>query len=441
MTKLAIITTEYLKNFTERSLAETGLSLNYELYIYSSFSDITKVYGAIPDKIRGVVTSGRFAAETIRRARPGDSRAIVSFDADDAGIYWLLMQLMRSKNFDPARVYIDFFDVMGINLEEFIRQPPKTTISDQLDLYMEGMTLDRLMQVEEFCTSRHCELWRKGKADILITKFSSIPNLLADRGVPVRFAYPSLCHIKETCLRALQEVQINNLRQNLLAVVDVTASEKGRGAAGQPDENLKKLAGALDRFKKANMYDFLLTPVPQGYEIFTSRKVVGELTGNGRECKLQDYLRQNLKFPVSIGYGIGNSMYQAHANAVVANREASLYRDGSSCLINEKDEMAPRLESRGGVVIKRETTPSLRRVSKKSGLSPFTIQKIIAIAAEMENHRLTSRDIAGRMGITRRSANRFLSALIRTKTARVVAERSSTTKGRPERIYQISVPG
>lgn len=70
----------------------------------------------------------------------------------------------------------------------------------------------------------------------------------------------------------------------------------------------------------------------------------------------------------------------------------------------------------------------------------MTIQKIIAIAREMENRRVTSQDIANKMNITRRSANRFLSALTRTKTAKIVSEKNSTTRGRQERVYQITAP-
>lgn len=439
MSKLAVITTEYLKTFTEKSLEESGIPFDYELHVYNNFSDITGVYERVRSRTDGVITSGGFAAETLRLAYPNSAGVIASFDVDDAGLYWLIIQLMRDPKFDPSRVYFDFFDILGIDLETFITSPPRSTIADLLNSYLRGMTMERMLKVEEFCINRHMTLRRQGKIDMSVTRFSSIAQQLEDSGIPMRFVYPGIDHIKDVCVRALQEVQIKMLQQNLLAVVEVTAG-KDCATVELAAEWVRVLENELNRFKRANTYDFMLIPIPRGFEIFTSRRVVGELTNNCKGCLLQDYFRKNMKTPVYIGYGIGNDMYQARMNAIVANREAMTYRNGGSCLINERDEMFPQLENLRGVVVKRGTHPALRQTSKKSGLSPLTIQKIIAVARDMEKHCVTSRDVANKMGITRRSANRFLSALTRTKTARVVCEKNSTTKGRPERVYQISIP-
>lgn len=433
MRKLAVITTEYLKNFTEKSLAKIGM-FDYEIYIYDNFNNITDTFDQIPREIDGVITNSRFAAETIRHTRPDRSLVVTSYDADDAGIYWLLIQLMRDKKFNPARVYVDFFDVLGIDLEEFLYSPPKTIISDLLIDYMKEMTLERLLQIERFCINRHMTLWQQGKTDISITRFSSIAQHLKNHGAPVRFAFPSINHIKEICQQALWKAEIKSLRQNLLAVIEVTVAE-----ASSNVDQLKALENELNHFKKIHLYDFMLTAKPLGFEIFTSRKTVDELTDEGKGCRLQDYFNKSLKTPIHIGYGIGDNIYQARVNAVNANHEAQLRSSGGSCLINENDEMISRLESLNSVVVKRGTHSSLRRTVKKSGLSPITIQRIVAIARERENHRVTSQDVAGKMGITRRSANRFLCALIRARAARIVSVKNSTTKGRPERVYQITI--
>lgn len=437
-TKLAVITTEYLKDFTGKSFADIGIPMDYEIFIYDSFSNIGEVYDRIPGDIRGVVTSGAFAAETIKQAHPNTTRVINSFNTDETGLFRLLLELMRNGKFDPSRVYIDFFDLQGIDLENFMYSPQKVTIGELLIEYMRGMTLDGLLKVEKYCIDKHMELWRQGRIDVAVTRFSSIAQQLEDNGVPMRFAYPSLSHIKQVCLQTLQEMQIKQLRQNLLAVIEITID--GGGNRETANERLRNLERALMRFKKAYAYDFLLMPVESGFEVFTSRKVINELTGNYKGCHLQEYLRQDLKAAVSIGYGIGNNMYQARANAVTANREACLRKTGGSCLINENDEMVSQLDGTRRVIIKRDTYLSLKQTSKKSGLSPLTIQKIIAIAREMDGHRVTSQDVASKLGITRRSANRFLSALTKTRTAKVATAKNSTTKGRPERVYQISVP-
>jgi len=436
MNKFAFMTTKYLEEFIERALTEIGVHIDYELYLYKSFGDIVEVYDKIPRNIPCVIVSGRFGSGIISYSRPDASRIVMSFDADDAGMYWLLIQLMRNPSFDPARVYVDFFDIMGVRLSEYMFQRSKVTLCDQLTDFMKDMTQYRLQEIEEYVFEKHVRLWQEGRTDISVTRFASLAQRLEDMGVPVRFVYPSLNHVSDICLQALQAVQIKQLQQNLLSVIEVTVD----GTAADSEsavEKLRMLENALNHFKKQNLYDFMLTPIPFGFEIYTNRKVVDELTDNGKGCRLQGFFKENLTIPVFVGYGLGDDIYQARMHAIVSNREAKLSREGCSCLINENDELIAHLGSLAQVVVKRGTYQELKRASQKSGLSSITIQKIIAIAHEMEDNLITSQDIASKLGITRRSANRFLSALIKTKVARVVSKKGEVTRGRPERVFKI----
>lgn len=436
MTKLAFLTTEYLREFTENTLAEIGFHLDYQVYLYKSFRDIVEVYDALPDEVRGVVTSGRFGSGVIRHSRPESTRFITSFDADDAGMYWLLIQLMRNPSFNPKRVYVDFFDVMGVNLSSYMFYRTMAPLPDLLTDFMRDMTHSRLQDIEEHVLERHVKLWREGRTDISVTRFASLAQRIEDAGVPVRFVYPSLHHVKDVCFKVLQELQIKQLQENLLAVIEVTINSVTLGTE-EANRRLRALEAALNQFKSQNLYDFMLSPIPFGFEIFTSRKVVDELTDNGKGCRLQGFFKNSLDIPVFIGYGVGNDIYRARMHALVANREAKLVHEGGSCFINDEDELISNLGSLAQVKVKRNTHTALKQASKKSGLATLTIQKIIAVAREMENGCLTSLDVANKLGITRRSANRFMSALLKTRIAKISTQKSANTRGRPERVFKI----
>jgi len=433
--KLAIITTEFLKDFLYNSLREIRLDIDYELYFYGSFADLPEIYGSLPDRIQGVITSGGFPAQIIKRSFPETNRTIRAFNTDDAGIYKLFLQLMKDRKLDLSRVYADLLEVIGLDVADYLFKPQKTTYLEMLDAQIGGMPLKQLVEMEQYCLNKHLALWEERKIDVSITRFSSIADRLKDAGIPCYFAYPSLEYLKNICENAVQDIKIHQLQQNLLAVIDITVMIQENSM----QKKLEELRNKLIQFNHENLLDFILQQIPYGFEIYTSRKTVELLTDYYKACQLDDFLRQNLAFDVCIGYGMGNSMYHARINAIDANRESKNQIDSVSCLINEKDQLITPLCGPGRMVIPRDLSPSIQSAARRSGLSTLTIQKIFTAVDRLEGHLITSKELARRLSITQRSANRFLSAMVKADLAKVVTEKSGTTKGRPERVYQINV--
>lgn len=432
--EIGILGTEYLRDFIETSMKRLNLGIKHSLYTYESFSDLADLYLTIPDRVSGIITSGSFPSRIILKTFPDTRRIIRPFNNDNAGIYKLFLRLMkRSRSLELSRIYADILEASGLDLEDFLYGETEVAYSDALDSYIASQPLDELLSAERRLLETHLELWREKRIDLSVTRFSYIATHLEEAGLDVQFAYPSISYLRKVCLETIQAMNINELRGKQIAVVMVSIKNDSGNGRG-----LNDLLHSLKRFNTLNQLDFLIRTSPFGYEILTSRQSVLRITEEFSSCRLQEFLQNRHSFPVYIGYGIGEDMYQARINAVDANREASRMAYTSSCLINERDEMIGPLRSGISLVVSRELSESVKSAARKSGLSYLTIQKIQA-ACGSSKAELTSRDLAHKLSITTRSANRFLSSLTEAGLAKIVEVRRGTTKGRPERVYAVEL--
>ncbi|MBE6012729.1 hypothetical protein [Anaeropeptidivorans aminofermentans] len=436
--ELAIIATDFLKDFVNDSMKEINWDGKYTIYSYNTFKDIPEIYKSIPERVQGIVTSGSFPAQVINHSFPESEKIIRPFNNDDAGLYKLFLQILyHNRNIEMNRIYADLLDIGKINIYEYLLGKRKSDISIFIANEIEKMSLDQLLNAEEEYARKHLELWKNGEIDVSITRFSSIMHQLQDSNLPIYFAYPSLSYVEYVCLATAQEVTIKNLRENQPSAILVNpAIEKD---AEDMEKRQKALLRAVNRFSNVMQIDYLVQKEYLGCEILTNRKTVETITDGFSICKLQAFLKSKLDFDVHIGYGIGATLYQARINAVDANREASLSLSSSSCLINEKDELIFSLKGLQPFVISRNISEPVKKLSKISGLSTLTIQKVFSVAKTMEGHKITSEEMSHKLAITQRSANRFLSSLKNCGLAEVVEQRQSTTKGRPILVYKIFV--
>ncbi|MDL2260212.1 hypothetical protein LJB99_04995 [Deltaproteobacteria bacterium OttesenSCG-928-K17] len=436
--KIGILESEYLRDFTRRAIDGLDLDISFSHYTYTSLEDVIEIYRSLPDDVTGLITSGIFPAQAIRATWPESTRIVRAYNTDNAGIYKLFLNLFNTnRSLRLSRVYADFMEVAGLDLQEFLFGGLEMPYSEAINQVMASKTLDELKNIADACLQKHLRLWANREIDLSVTRFSALPPELLRYGYEVRFAYPGMNYLRKTLLETIQAVRINDMSGRQFAAVKISLPqhEIDDNAAGRMDI----LTRTLKRFSAINQLDFLIRRAETDLEIITNRMAVNQMTANLTVCRLHEYLGEKLHFDVAIGYGIGEEMARARINALDANREAARLPRAGSCLVNEKDELIGPLKTGAKLIVSREVSPNIRRASILSGLSYLTIQRIQAAAAGYQGRRLTARDLAGKLSITTRSANRFLSALAEADLASAVEIRRSATKGRPERIYHINL--
>lgn len=437
--EIAIITTEYLRDFVDNVMKELQLDIDYNIYPYVSFQELHHIYQDIPDRINGIITSGSFPAEILKNCFPDNQRIIRPFNNDDAGIYKLFLQLQQqNRDLACSRIYTDIFDVAGIDQEAYLFGDETASMADKMEESISQMTLEELIKAEKYYQEKHLRLWREGKTDLSITRFSSLVSKLKEE-IPIQFVYPSVDYIKTVCLRTMQDLKIKEMQGNQMAAIMITIHEFNKLKRSEADTCMEQLQKELQHFRKIYQTDLIIQKRNTGFEILTNQNTVKAITKDFHSCELQKFMKTRIEFDIYIGYGIGNDMYQARINASDANREASLHASTTSFLINEKNECIGALLADTQLVVGRTVSEPIKMASNRSGLSYLSVQKVFAAADTTKDGKITSRELAYKLSITKRSANRFLSALNEAGFAEVVEIKKSTTKGRPERIYQVKL--
>lgn len=436
--KIAIITTEYLRDFINSSFRRLRPGFSYSIYSYGTFEELSDIYRSIPESTDGVITSGTFPTRIIELSFPGSARIIRTINNDDADICKLALQLISTRSgltFD--RIYADPVEVFGASLSDYVFQDWETSFTARIEGVLRNKDLDYLIGMESFYRERHLQLWREGRVDVSITRFSSIMHILRDAGLTAYFVYPSLPYMAQVCHDTLQAVSLKQLQDNQIAAIIVTPEKTDDdGEAARRHDLLQRVLG---RFSALCPYDILPRKTPLGYELLTNRKTVEALTEGFSACRIQRGIKPHLDFFVYVGYGLGGNIYQARMNAMDASREASLLPFGASCLVNERDELIGPLQREERLVVSRDISPLVRETARRSGLSYLTIQKVAAAMTAAGRQEITARELAEFLSVTPRSANRFLRALYETGIARVVDTRRGTSRGRPERVYRLEV--
>lgn len=434
--KIAVITTEFLRDFVRSSLRKLNIPFEYSVYSYSAFQELSDIYLSLPDDVSGVMTSGFFPCEILRRSFPESNRIIMAFNNDHADIFKLLFDLIQSNRaLVPERVQIDLLSVLKTDLPDYLASPLDMSLDAMLDMQGSKSTLDELLGMQDIVMKTHLRLWERGLVDASATRFSAIVQPLRDAGVPVHFIYPNLPYLESVFKSAMQAMRLRRMQDNQAAAIMVSGVKNE--SAERMELQKAQLQRAITLFCSLAPMRLVARPVERGIEILVNRKSMAFLTDNFCSCKLQAFLRENLDFAVAVGYGLGETVHQARLNAIEANQEARLAPDNASCLINERNELICPLVKDSFFVVSRAISPRMMEIAKLSGLSSLTLQKIEA-AITPSSRRITSDELAEKLSITKRSANRILSALRDCGAAQVSSVQRGTTRGRPRRVYQVS---
>ena len=79
-----------------------------------------------------------------------------------------------------------------------------------------------------------------------------------------------------------------------------------------------------------------------------------------------------------------------------------------------------------------------KTAEKKMVVPDYKVKEVLMVIDAMEEKRITSQELAEQLQITKRSANRILSALEEQGVVEIKKTRATSAKGRPERVYGIT---
>lgn len=435
--KLAIMTSRFLEHFVEAVLAESPASSEgIAIFAYDNFQTAAEQYQRLLPQADGILVTGSSIQAAIIKQFGKPPKPFIALDTDIQQCLELFLTLVdHNRSLDFSRVVVDMLLPIDerVTCRELLSTSSLEKYQELNKQYFDRLDLAQILELENAVVEKCRELWSARKIDLVICRLSSIIPALNELGIPNQYVYPG----KKALIQALDSlrsiIELEQLHDSLPAVITIRLSSPAQD--DDMDYNSAVLQQALLRFNKENLTDFMLQRTAKGFDIFTNVRTVGKLTQGYERCRLQEYLKQALSFDVSIGYGLGNDILEARRHADVAYRESVLH--AGSFLTDEYGRNIGPMGREDLLTIREKVTPDLQQTAKAAKLSTLTIQKLWAIVDLLGTDEVTTQDIASRMGVTVRNANRILNNLAESGKAKVLYQHTNGTKGRPSKIYKL----
>lgn len=441
--KIAVIATEFLNDFIHTSLRKLteessgeALDFSYDIFLYHTFEEMQEIGTKIGGQFDGILTSGSFPARMLQIYHPEERRPVAFFNTDEAALYRLFLSLLaKNRELDFHRIYADILEVFGVKTVDFLEE--RCAMPDSSVLPEDEFSLERLLQIEREQYEMHLSLWKSGKTDVSVSRFSSIIPPLKAAGVNICFPYPSERYLRDVCEKLLHEIERRKLEAMKPAVVILRLpfEPEKEGFSRREELGYLRLEQLVLEFISASVLNYSVQRRHYGLEIMMTGRDFSEWTENFQRDRLRTFLETKQDCgKLCIGYGLGDSLSQARFHALDACRESEL-KQFASYLIDAREQLIGPL-SGGQSSVPLPLSANAKEISGiQSSLSELTLRKIFAALDASEDHAITARELALRLGITKRSANRFLSTLLKEGTLAVSHKTRATTKGRPESVF------
>lgn len=279
---------------------------------------------------------------------------------------------------------------------------------------------------EEEYTKWHIKLYDDGKTDFILTGFGHVYAKLKKAGYPVYRMFPTNSQVKEAYKEILHKTQISKLKSSQIAVQVIKMTKK-----------INK-----NYYEELNIQNKLQKEI-----ISYVREVQGALYVSGRDEYIISGTRGSFKdsvasftklissvqMEISSGIGYGSTAYEADVHA--RNALLASLKDGGLFVIDETGKLreAVNLASSKGY----ERSQKVSIISEVTNLSPIYISKIMNLLERKEEVKIDSKELAGYLEVSERSARRIINKLAESGYGSLEVQ-DRVSKGRPKNIIRIS---
>lgn len=439
--RIALLLKEHYRRQVEEWEKGMPEDMRLSFFSYRTLEELKNIFLSVREKFDGFYVSGIIPYQALCTFVPVDMRPLIVYSPIDMENTYriLLQQMIRSKTGNLSRVGMDFLKKEE-NLEEMILSGRFAQAVHSYEARWESRnSLEEIEGEEEFINRRYLEQCRQGKYDLVITYFHSVTETLQDFDVKCYYVYPSAQAFVQIMENLKKNISLCHLRNNFSAVIHIDIDEmqkRGKEDFGRVQEKVREVVRA---FNNRHFNKMILKEYYAALELYTDYDFLGNITEDFTSCPLMPLLRDNADFTGTVGYGVGSNIYQARVNAIDAGRYGrNGEHKGTSFLIDETENLSV-LGSGGGGSVLRVSGEYVNEIANQVKLSAETILKIIGVMRTADTDEITSQDLQESLGISLRTANKFLSVLEKYGYAEVNGKKRSGNKGRPVNVYRLKL--
>ncbi|MED4585038.1 ArsR family transcriptional regulator [Brevibacillus choshinensis] len=317
-----------------------------------------------------------------------------------------------------------------------------TQIAEELGVSFNPDYLKQYDKSTELIVEHHYELWKNGKTKAAVTSIWRVSNELKKMGVPVFRVNPTKNAIQSAMNVALRTNEMLLFKERQIAVQlleSVTLSGLAIDLYSSDEYYHKELQITQKLLKYTKKVQGSLKKVGPGrYIIFSTRGALSKITKEFTAVPDLEEIQQLSQRSVTCGIGIGQSAYEAEIHAGKALLHAKEYGNGTWMVLFDNKKISGPIGNSEKSEYSYEST-QFQTISEQTSLSVSTISKIDSILNTIGKTEITAHDLAQHMQIIPRSARRIIDQLMKKGFAKEIAEETSHPRGRPRKIYQITL--
>jgi len=402
------------ENIAEK-LSRVDEKIECKFYIREEISRVGEVIDQCEDEVDGIILTGAGVNANIEKIRP--------LSKPTAYIHRNTLSFISAL----WKVKKDFEDLSRFSIDVVTREV--------LDEAVEELALSpKSIKLMSFCpscderdyTRWHTTLFKEGKTDFILTGFGDVYTKLKREGYPVYRLFPTYSQVREAYKEILHKTQISKLKSSQIAVQVIKLSKK-------INKNYYEGLNIQNKLQK-EIISYVREVQGALYTYGGDEYIISGTRGSFKDS-ITSFMKllSNVKVEISSGIGYGSTAYEADVNA--RNALLASMKEEGLFIIDEAGNLT------GPVDVSSSGTDGRSRkveiISEVTKLSPIYISKIMHLLERKEELRIDSKELAGYLEISERSARRIINKLIENNYGSLETE-EKFSKGRPKNIIKIS---
>ncbi len=398
---------------------------------YYAYTEIEELYTLLEQHLPagdGAIFSGQIPYFFAQVHFQKTAVPMVYFDISERDFYRALTELFYEKKIAMNRIAIDFcYEENGyLGIQEWSK-------GEKPYLFSQTMNDFASIDIVDKAADWHIQLHSENKVDLSITRIAEMRERLGEHNIPSIVLCPSLYAMQVTLDHLVNQLQ---LTQNKVVVVHIGIPIDKSNIDELEYRQIALYKAILD-FKQLYTNPFIVHREVSYIEVITTYKYFLTTTNNYTHCQLVDFLDDKLPFPVKVGWGVGNTLFESQtfakkAAALCSSKETQGY------IIENGREIGPLLY---GTLLQfdDEKQQHLKTLSSTYDIPLLQLQKIEVMLEKLTTPIVSGELLSTHLGITVRSANRILKHLHEKNLADELPSITSATRGRPKKYYQIKL--
>lgn len=279
---------------------------------------------------------------------------------------------------------------------------------------------------EEDYINWHKTLYDEGKTRFMLTGFGAVYTQLKNLGYPVYRLHPTYTQVRLAYQDLINKLRISKLKSSQIAVQIIRI--KGKSNKNYYEE--LNIQNSLEREIISYVRDVQGALYSSGRDEY----IISGTRGSFKDS-IVSFLKllNNTQIELCSGIGYGHTAYEADVNARNA-LAASLLRDGLFVLDEDGHISGPINKTSLPAGAEAQVIDSIREAT---GLPLAYLQRLQDLRKRKSSSSFDSKEIAGYLEISERSARRVITKLLESGYGTLATEEKHS-QGRPKKIIKIN---